>query len=412
VLSRLRVLGPAFVAMTASVLVWIALSDADPLDTLYSLNMAALASTYGYLYIGAAAGAFAAIESGLSRRHAASRLADASGARPPVVIALHRLTPVIGCFSVALIVVIVSAALRGGGPKPVAQVAAVVVAAVASLWLAIGMGAAAGRYLPFGLGPLLGMLSTYALYVPALLSGGRGPWAVVPIMDVHPAPYSLVRPGAYLLGAALLAACAAMLVSLSGPRVGNRLVPVAAAVVGLAVTIPLALVSPHVQEAVFLERAANQATACVPYRGSSLCVLDVDDRFLGTLRQGAALAWPVLQKYSIEPDRIAQVGAPGAGSAPTVEVDVRNLASGPRATAGNIIDSAVAGSCETPTIEPGTLIPWEIVLGVVLREEARLMAGESGGEAAKRLQSMPPVEREQRVRGALAAIRACQAEYA
>ena len=285
-----------------------------------------------------------------------------------------------------------------------------IVAAVASLWLAIGMGAAAGRHLPFGLGPLLGMLSTYALYVPALLSAGREPWAVVPIMDIHPAPYSLVRPRAYLLGAALLAACAAILVSFSGPRMGHRLVPVAAAVIGLAVTVPLALVSPHAQEAVFFERA-NRATACVPYRGSSLCVLDVDDRFLGTLRQGAAITWPVLHKYSIEPDRIAQVDAPGAGSSRTVEVDVRSLAAGPRETAGNIIDSAVAGSCETPTIEPGTLLPWEIVLAVVLRREAGLMEGKSGGEAAKRLQSMPPEEREHKVREALAAIRACQAEY-
>lgn len=409
-LSRLRVLGPAFVAMIASVLVWVAISTADPLDTLYSLNMATRASTYGYLFIGAAAGAFAAVEAGLSRRHAASRLVDASGVRPPVIIAVRRLTPVIGWFSVALTVVIVSAALRGGGPKPLAQVAAVVVAAVASLWLAIGMGAAAGRYLPFGLGPLLGMLSTYALYVPALLSGGRGPWAVVPIMDVHPAPYSVVRPGAYLLGASLLAACAAILVSFAGPRVGHRLVPVAAAVVGLAVTLPLAAVSPHVQEAVFLERA-NHATTCVPYRGSSLCVLDVDDRFLSTLRQGTAIAWPVLQKYSIEPDRIAQVDAPGAGSAPTVEVDVRNLAAGPRATAGNIINSAVAGSCGTTTIEPVAGIPWEIVLGAVLRGEVGLIEGESGGEVAQRLESMPPVERERRVREVLAAIRACQAEY-
>jgi hypothetical protein len=410
VLSRLRVLGPALVATMASVLVWIAISAADPLDSLYSLNMATQASTYGYLYIGAAAGAFAAVETGLSRRHVASRLVDASGVRPPVVIAIRRLTPVIGWFSAALIVVIVSAALQGGGPKPLAQVAAVVVAAVSSLWLAIGTGAAAGRYLPFGLGPLLGMVSTYALYVPAVLSGGRGPWAVMPIMDVHPAPYSLVRPGAYLLGASLLVACAAILVSFSGPRVGHRLVPVAAAVVGLAVTLPLASVSPHVQEAVFLERA--NATACVPYRRSSLCVLDVDDRFLSTLHQGAAIAWPVLQKYSIEPDRIAQVDAPGAGSAKTAEVDIRNLAAGPRATAGNIINSAVAGSCETITTEPVTGIPWEIILGAVLREEAGHIEGESGGEVAQRLESMSPVERERRVREALVAIKACQVEHA
>jgi hypothetical protein len=411
VLSRLRVLGPALVATMASVLVWIAISAADPLDSLYSLNMATQASTYGYLYIGAAAGVFAAVETGLSRRHVASRLVDASGVRPPVVIAIRRLTPVIGWFSAALVVVIVSAALQGGGPKPLAQVAAVVVAAVSSLWLAIGMGAAAGRYLPFGLGPLLGMVSTYALYVPAVLSEGRGPWAVVPIMDVHPAPYLLVRPGAYLLGASLLAACAAILVSFSGPRVGHRLVPVTATVVGLAAILPLASMSPHVQEAVFLERA-NPATACAPYRGSSLCVLDVDDRFLSTLRQGAAIAWPVLQKYSTEPDRIAQVNAPGAGSARTVEVDIRNLAAGPRATAGNIINSAVAGSCETTMTEPVTGIPWEIILGAVLRKEAGLSEGESGGEVAQRLESMSPVEREHRVREALASIKACQAEHA
>ena len=114
-LARLRVLGPAAVALTASVLVCIALSSADQLDTLYSLNMATLASTYGYLYIGAAAGAFAALEAGLSRRHAASRLVDTSGARAPVVIAVRRLMPVIGSFSIALTVVVVSAALLGGG---------------------------------------------------------------------------------------------------------------------------------------------------------------------------------------------------------------------------------------------------------------------------------------------------------
>lgn len=410
-LSRLRVLGPAFVAMVASVLVWISVSSADPLDGLYSLNMATLASIFGYLFIGAAAGAFAAVEAGLSRRHAAARLVDASGARLPVVIAVHRLMPVIGWFSAALISVIVSAALLGGGPTPLAQVAAVVVAAVAALWLAIGMGAVAGRYLPFGLGPLLGMLSTYALYVPAVVSGGQGPWAVVPIMPVHPAPFSLVRPGAYLLGAALLAACAVLLMSFAGPRLGHPLVPVGAAVVGLAVTIPLASVSPHTQEAVFLQRA-NRESACVPYRGSSLCVLDVDDRFLGTLQKGAAIAWPVLQKYSIEPDRIAQVDAPNPGSAPTVEVDVRNLALNPRATAGNIIDSAVAGSCETPTIEPVTAMPWDIILAAVLREEAGLSAGEPGGEPAARLEAMPPAEREQQVREVIAAIRGCQAELA
>jgi hypothetical protein len=410
VLSRLRVLGPAFVAVAVSVLVWITVSTEDPLDRLYSLNMATLASTYGYLFIGAAAGAFAAVETGLSRRHAASRLVDASGARPPVVIAVHRLMPVIGWFSAALISVIVSAALLGGGPTPPVQVAAVVVAAVAALWLAIGMGAVAGRYLPFGLGPLLGMLSTYALYVPAVVSGGQGPWAVVPIMDVHPAPFSLVRPGAYLLGAALLAAGAALLVSFAGPRVGHPLVPIGAAVIGLAVTIPLASVSPHSQEAVFL-KWANRESACVPYRGSSLCVLDVDDRFLGTLQRGAAIAWPVLQKYSIEPDRIAQVDAPSPGSAPTVEVDVRNLALGARATAANIIDSAVAGSCDIPTIEPVTVLPWEYILAAVLRQEAGLVGGEPGGEPAQRLESMPPPEREQRVREVLAAIRACQAEY-
>lgn len=61
-LSRLRVLGPAFVAMVASVLVWIVVSTADPLDSLYPLNMATRASTYGYLFVGAAAGAFAAVE--------------------------------------------------------------------------------------------------------------------------------------------------------------------------------------------------------------------------------------------------------------------------------------------------------------------------------------------------------------
>jgi hypothetical protein len=410
VLSRLRVLGPAFVAVVASVLVWILVSTADPLDALYSLNMATLASTYGYLFIGAAAGAFAAIETGLSRSHAAARLVDASGARPPVVIAVHRLTPVIGWFSAALIAVIVSAALLGGGPTPIAQVAAVVVAAVAALWLAIGMGAVAGRYLPFGLGPLIGMLSTYALYVPAVLSGGQGPWAVVPIMPVNPAPYSLVRPGAYLLGAALLAAGAALLVSFAGPRLGHPLVPMGAAVVGLAVTIPLASVSPHTQEAVFLERA-NRETVCTPYRGSSLCVLDIDDRFLGALQQGAAIAWPVLQKYSIEPDRIALDGAPNPGSAPTIEVDARNLALGARATAANIIDSTVAGSCETTTIEPVAVLPWEYILGDVLRGEAGLSGGESGGEPAQQLAAMPPAEREQRVHEVLVAIRACQVEY-
>lgn len=410
-LSRLRVMGPALVATMASVLVWIAVSSADPLDRLYSLNMATQASTYGYLYIGAAAGAFAAVETGLSRRHAASRLVDASGARPPVVIALRRLTPVIGWFSIALVVVIVGAALQGGGPKPLAQIAAVVVAAVASLWLSIGVGAAAGRYLPLGLGPLFGVLSTYAMYLPALLSGGQGPWAVVPIMDVHPAPYSLVRPSAYLLGASLLAACAVILMSFSGPRVGHRLIPITAAAVAVAATLPLASVSPRVQEAVFLERA-NYAPACVPYRASSLCVIDADDRFLDALSQGAAIAWPVLQKYSIEPDRIAQIGATDADLAPTVEVDVRNLAAGPRATAGNIIDGAVAGSCETITSEPVTGTPWDLVLGSVLREEAGLMEGEPGGKVAQQLESMPPVEREQRVRGAFAAIKACQAEYA
>jgi hypothetical protein len=397
--------------MAASVLVSILISTADPLDGLYSLNMATQASAYGYLFIGAAAGAFAAVEAGLPRRHAAARLVDASGARPPVVVAVHRLAPVIGWFSTALVCVIVSAALLGGGATPLAQVAAVVVAAVASLWLAIGLGAVAGRYLPFGLGPILGMLSTYALYVPAVVSGGQGPWAVVPIMDIHPAPNSLVRPGSYLLGASLLAACAAMLVSFAGPRIGHPLVPFGAAVVAVAVTIPLASVSPHVQEAVFL-RPANHETTCVPFRGSSLCVLDVDDRFLGTLQQGAAMAWPVLQKYSIEPDRIAQVDAPGPRSAPTVEVDVRNLALGPRATAANIINSAVAGSCGTTTIEPVTAMPWEIILGAVLREEAGLIEGEPGGEPAQRLESMPPAEREPRVREALAAIRACQAEHA
>lgn len=151
-LARLRVLGPAFVAMVASFLVWISVSSADPLDGLYSLNMATQASVDGYLFIGAAAGAFAAVEAGLSRRRAAARLVDASGARLPVVVALHRLMPVIGWFSAALISVIVSAALLGGGPTPLAQVAAVVVAAVAALWLAIGMGAVAGRYLPLGWG--------------------------------------------------------------------------------------------------------------------------------------------------------------------------------------------------------------------------------------------------------------------
>ena len=411
-LSRLRVLGPAFVAMVASVLVWIVVSTADPLDSLYPLNMATRASTYGYLFVGAAAGAFAAVETGLARRHAASRLVDASGARPPIVIAVRRLAPVIGWFSVTLVTLIVSAALLGEGPTPLAQVGAVAAAAVASLWRAIGMGAVAGRYLPFGLGPLLGMLSTYALYVPAVISGGRGPWAFVPIMDVHPAPYSLVRPGAYLLGASLLAACAAVLVSLTGPRVGHPLVPVGAALAGLAATIPLASVSPLVQEEVFLKQA-NHETACVPFRGSSLCVLDVDDRFLGTLRQGADIAWPVLQKYSIEPDRITQFDAPGRGSAATIEVDVRNLAAGPRATAANIINSAVAGSCGTTTIEPVTAIPWEIVLGDVLRTEVGLLDGEPlGGEVARQVESMPPVEREQRVREILAAIRACQAEHA
>jgi hypothetical protein len=228
-------------------------------------------------------------------------------------------------------------------------------------------------------------------------------------MDVHPAPFSRVRPGAYLLGAVLLAAGAAVLVSFAGSRVGHRLVPVAAAAVGLAAAVPLASVSPHLQETVFLQRA-NNGTACASYRGSSLCVLDVDDRFLGTLREGTAIAWPVLQKYSIEPDRIAQVDAPGAGSALTAEVDVRSLAAGPRATAMNIIDSAVAGSCETTTVEPVTGMPWEIVLGTVLSEEAGLPGGEaSGSEGAQRLESMPPAEREHRVREVLAAIRACQA---
>jgi hypothetical protein len=410
-LSRLRVLGPASVAFAASVLVWLLTSAADTLDVLYPLNMATQASIDGYLFIGAAAGAFAAVEAGIARRHPASRLVDASGARPPVVIAVHRLTPVIGWFSLALIAVIVGAALRGQGPTPLAQVAAVVVAAVAALWLAIGMGAVAGRYLPFGLGPLLGLLSTYALYVPAVLSGGRGPWAVVPIMDTHPAPYSLVRPGAYLLGAGLLTACAALLVAFAGPRVGHRLVPVGAAAVGLAVTIPLASGSPRDQEAVFLE-PADLETACVAYRGSSLCVLDVDDRFLGTLQEGAAIAWPILEKYSIEPDRIAQVDAPGAGSTPTVEVDVRSLAAGPRATAANIINSAVAGSCEMTTIEPVAAMPWDIILGAVLRAEAGLAADEpSGGEPAQRLESLPQAEREEQVREAIAAIRTCQVEH-
>lgn len=255
------------------------------------------------------------------------------------------------------------------------------------------------------------MLSTYALYVPAVVSGGQGPWAVVPIMDIHPAPFSLVRPGAYLLGTALLAAVAVLLVSFTGPRLGHPLVPVSAAVGGLAVAIPLALVSPHAQEAVFLQRA-NHESACVPYRGASLCVLDVDDRFLRTLKDGAAIAWPVLQKYSIEPDRIAQVDAPNPGSVPTAEVDVHNLALSPRATAGNIIDSAVAGSCQIPTIEPVTALPWAIILGAVLRKEIGLTEGQPRGEPAQRLESMPPAEREQQVREILAAIRACRAEHA
>lgn len=146
----------------------------------------------------------------------------------------------IGWFSVTLVTLIVSAALLGEGPTPLAQVGAVAAAAVASLWLAIGMGAVAGRYLPFGLGPLLGMLSTYALYVPAVISGGRGPWAFVPIMDVHPAPYSLVRPGAYLLGPRRFVRCVcggAGVINWSSEST-HPLVPVGAALAGLAATIP------------------------------------------------------------------------------------------------------------------------------------------------------------------------------
>ncbi|MEO6790753.1 MAG: hypothetical protein ABI187_07275, partial [Ornithinibacter sp.] len=251
-LSRLRVLGPASVALLASVLVWVAIVTADPLDRLYALNMATKASILGYLFIGAAAGAYAAVETGLSRRHAASRLVDAAGARPPIVIALRRLAPVLGWFSAALVAVISGATLLGDAPTPLAQVVAITAAAVAALWFAIGMGAVAGRYLPFGLGPMVGVVSTYAVYIPALLSGGRGPIAVVPILDIHPAPHSLVRPGAYLLGAGLLAACAIVLVSFAGPQVSHPIIPTVATLAALAATVPLVLVSPHTQEAVFL----------------------------------------------------------------------------------------------------------------------------------------------------------------
>jgi hypothetical protein len=118
-----------------------------------------------------------------------------------------------------------------------------------------------------------------------------------------------------------------------------------------------------------------------------------------------------LQKYAIEPNRIAQVDAPGAGSRPVVEVDIRNLHAGARATAANIIDGALPGQCDLPTIEPVTAMPWEVIVGAVLREEAGLAGGESGAEPAQRLSAMPPSERERQIREIITAIKACEAEH-
>lgn len=408
-ISRLRVLGPASIALLASVLVCVQVAAAQPLDRLYALNMATMASTSAYLFLGAAAGTFAAFETGLSRRRASARLMEIAGARHPVLVVGRRLLPVVGWFSAAVFAVITSAAILGGGPTSVTQVAAVGVAAVAAVWLAIGVGAVAGRYLPFGLGPLVGMVSTYALYIPAIVSGGQGPWSVVPVMDINPAPHSVVRVGAYILGAGLLAACAALLVSVSGPRIGVPFVPVSAAIVAVTLAVPLAAASPRTQEAVFLQRS-DEGGDCVAYRRAQLCLLELDTRFSGTLRQGAIIAWPVLQKYSLEPDLITQIDGPGPRTGRVVEVDVSNLDAGSRATAGNIIDVAAAGRCDLPTMNNEAALPWEIIIAAVLRQEAGLPGGEFGGDTAQRLASLPPPEREQRIREVIAAIRACEPE--
>lgn len=406
-LSRLRVLGPAPIALFASVVVWAQLAAAQPLDRLYALNMATMASTSAYLFLGATAGAFAAFQTGLARRHPSARIAEVSAARHPVVVVGCRLAPTFGWFSGAVLAVIVSAGIVGGGPTPVADVAVVALAAVGAVWLAIGVGAVAGRFLPFGLGPLAGLVSTYAVYIPAIVSGGRGPWALVPIMDVNPAPFSDVRLGAYLMGATLLASLAVLLVSISGSRLGPPFVPLAAIMVAAAVAAPLAVASPRTQEVVFLKRT-EQADKCTGYRASKLCLLAIDSRFLPTLREGADIAWPVLARYSIEPGLVTQVDGPGPRGGKVVEVDVANLDSGPRATAGNIIDSSVMGRCDMPSMNDQAALPWEVIIGAVLRQEAGLPGGEFGGQTAQRLAQLAPAERERQVSEAIASIQACK----